>query len=54
MLLKMMLLTNLSPIVVFTMAFFSVLVSLKESYEEALQRKDVKAIVVTGTCQCIL
>ncbi|KAE8798680.1 Glyoxysomal fatty acid beta-oxidation multifunctional protein MFP-a [Hordeum vulgare] len=26
-----------------------VLLSLKESYEEALQRKDVKAIVVTGT-----
>jgi len=31
-----------------------VLYSLKESYEEALRRNDVKAIVVTGIAQFIL
>lgn len=39
-----MLLISLLPLCV----FLSVLQSLKESYDEALRRDDVKAIVVTG------
>lgn len=39
-----MLLISLLPLCV----FLSVLRSLKESYDEALRRDDVKAIVVTG------
>lgn len=31
----------------------AVLLSLKDNYAEALRRNDVKAIVVTGTCQFI-
>jgi len=39
---------NLISVVTIQLVLFTVLAGLKEKYDEAMRRNDVKAIVVTG------